>query len=56
MVKELRELLVRFDQFLPALPPEPRAYFEDFKSLVADAIALTDTWWGVAPPHETGLA
>jgi hypothetical protein len=55
-VKDLRDLLVVFDQFLPSLPPEPRHYFEDFRSLVADALALTDTWWTTADPETAAPA
>ena len=55
-VKELRELHDGFAPFLPALPPEPRAYFEEFRALVADALALTEEWWAAAPPDETATA
>ena len=44
-VAELRALLATFDRFLPALPPAPRAYFHDLRSLVSDAVAFTDRWW-----------
>ena len=44
-VANLQATLAEFDSFLPALPPEPRSYFEDLRSLVADAIAFTEAWW-----------
>jgi hypothetical protein len=47
-VEDLRDILRQFDMFLPALPPEPRRYFEEFRSLAADALALTERWWAAA--------
>ena len=44
---ELRTLLGIADQFMPALPSEPRAYFNDLRGLVADAVELTEAWWAV---------
>jgi hypothetical protein len=45
--RDLRDLLPPFDRFLPSLPPAPRQYFEDLRSLVAEAIELTDKWWAL---------
>ena len=45
IVPGLHDLLPPFDRFLPSLPPEPRRYFEDLRSLVVEAIELTDRWW-----------
>ena len=43
---DLHPLLGQFDLFLPALPPDALQYFGDLRSLVADAVALAERWWG----------
>jgi len=52
MTEKLQEAFDGFDQFLDALPPEPRSYFEEFRSLVADALAMVETWWALPEPQE----
>jgi hypothetical protein len=42
---DMRALLLALDRSTPELPPEPRAYFEDLRALVADTIAFADKWW-----------
>ena len=49
---DLREILTSFEQALPALPAEPRHYFEQCRSLVAEAAALADAWWAWADVRE----
>ena len=49
---DLREIPASFHQVLPALPAEPRQYFEQCRSLVADATALADAWWAWADGGE----
>jgi hypothetical protein len=49
---DLREMLASFNQVLPALTAEPRQYFEQCRSLVADATALADAWWAWADGRE----
>ena len=43
--ERLRTILEDLERATPALPPEPRAYFDQLRALVADAIALTERWW-----------
>ena len=45
IIGELRTVLATFDRFMPALPPDPRSYFEDLRSLVAEAVAFAREWW-----------
>lgn len=47
MTENLRELLGGFADFLDALPPEPRSYFEELRALVAEALAMVETWWAL---------
>jgi hypothetical protein len=42
---ELRAILDAFDRFPPALPPEPRPYFDDLRQLVSDALSFLERWW-----------
>ena len=51
---DLREILTSLDQALPALPAEPRHYFEQCRSLVAEAAALADAWWAWADGRDDG--
>jgi len=53
MTEELEALLGGFDRFLPALPPEPRSYFDAFRLLVVEAVELTETWWALPEPETT---
>ena len=45
VLADLGGLLRTFDDFVDALPPGPRAYFEDMRGLVADASVLVAEWW-----------
>ena len=44
---ELKAIVATFDQFLPALAPEPRAYFDDLRGAVVAAIEWTNVWWAL---------
>jgi hypothetical protein len=44
---ELKAILAPFDQFLPALPPEPHAYFNELRGVIVAAIEWTDVWWAL---------
>jgi len=46
-VAELKVILATFDRFLPALPPEPHAYFNEFRGVIVAAIEWTDVWWAL---------
>jgi len=51
-VAELRAIEATFDQFLPALPPEPHAYFNELRGVIVAAIEWTDVWWALDESSE----
>ena len=46
-VAELKAILATFDRILPALPPEPHSYFDEFRAVIVAAIEWTDVWWAL---------